>query len=86
MTGDERQHILDDGKTWNLDQKKTEDNVKQENPTKGEMNWQVKHIQENIDANRKRIVSLPDDNYTNNNSVDPSNLIKERKAEKKVLK
>ena len=55
-------------------------------PTKGEMTRHIKQHQAKIDANMKRLAYLPDENESDNNSVEPPKSIKGRKAKKKVPK
>ena len=86
LTADERQHILDDRKTYNFIWKNTGKNEGKVTPTKDEMNFKIKHPQANLDANNKRLAPIPDINDSNNNSVDPSKSIKGRKAMKKNSK
>ena len=52
-------------------------------PPKYNTNRKIEHFQENLDANKKRLVFLPDDNESDNNSVDSSDSIKGRKVKKK---
>ena len=82
LTSYEGQQIIDDRMTWNIVHKKTGNNGKQATLTEDLMNHQIKQLQKNIDANNKCLASLPYGNDSNDNSVDPSESINERKAKK----
>ena len=46
------------------------------------MNFKIKQLQAKLDANKKRLAYIPGVNESDDNSVDPSNSIKRRKANK----
>ena len=50
------------------------------------MNQHIRQLQEQLDANNKRLAFLPDGNDSDDNSVDPLESFKGRKANKKVSK